>query len=122
MCEVCEAQKKAGVREVGEGIVEREKVIAFVEEYRAHFADTGTDLMMAGFLQLLYERIKESMKVTPENEHLFMGANLQLILGDMTGCRLSFEPLERVEGDHLISRSDALRMAQQQKEKGVKLQ
>jgi len=50
MCEVCEAQKKAGVRQAGEGIVDREKVIAFVEEYRAHFADTATDLMMAGFL------------------------------------------------------------------------
>jgi len=71
---------------------------------------------------LLFERVKESMNVTPENEHLFTGSKTQIILGDMTGCRLSFEPLERVEGDRLISRADALRMAQQQKEKGVKLQ
>lgn len=118
MCEKCKASQQPGIEKEIVGTVARETVIAFIENYRPVFANHQTELLMAGFLQLLSERIKQDMNYTPENEHLYMGARFQIALGDMTGCRLIFEPLELIGNGQAVPREQAMRIAMEEKAAG----
>lgn len=118
MCEKCKASQQPGIEKEIVGTVPRETVIAFMENYRPVFANHQTELLMAGFLQLLSERIKQDMNYTPENEHLYMGARFQIALGDMTGCRLIFEPLELIGNGQAVPRDQAMRIAMEEKAAG----
>lgn len=122
MCEKCISEQQSGPDKVIHGMVPREEVIAFIENYRPHFADLPTALLMAGFLQILSERVKQDLNYTKENEHEYMGAMFQIALGDMTGCRIAFEPLENIGNGQAVPRDQALRVAMEEKQKGAKLQ
>lgn len=118
MCEKCKASQQPGIEKEIVGTVSRETVIAFMENYRPVFANHPTELLMAGFLQLLSERVKQDMNYNPENEHLYMGARFQIALGDMTGCRLIFEPLELIGNGQAVPRQQAMQIAMEEKAAG----
>lgn len=122
MCELCKAQAEAGMEGSSQETVGADRIAEFLAHYRPHFAEHDTGLLLAGFLQLLRERIEERSKVTPENAHLFTGTEIRIMLPQMMGCTLILEPLEQTPDGHIYARGHLLEMAMAEKQKAKKVQ